>query len=186
MMVGSLGQNQKLSSASFAKPQFWTERRRSHCMHLRSPNGSILLDLRVWQGGLQAGKSSGSLEQSKIGLQYKSPNWTRMKKRLIHSNFSKIITGFLHEDELHASIDISKHLEEFLKKYLNGLQCKSAHWTRLEKLVQSSKSPMAKRYFYIKVMWRHHMTSPNFGGNFKSIYLMVTVQNRLQIQKKSF
>ena len=26
-----------------------------------------------------------------------------------------------HEDELYASTDISKHLEEFLKKYLNGL-----------------------------------------------------------------
>jgi len=44
-----------------------------------------------------------------------------MKKRLIHSNFSKNITGFLHEDELYASTDISKHLEEFLKKYFNGL-----------------------------------------------------------------
>ena len=90
-------------------------------MHLKPSNGSTLLDLRVWQGGLQAGKSSGSLEQNKIGLQYKSPNWTRMKKRLIHSNFSKNITGFLHRVELYASTDISKHLEEFLKKYLNGL-----------------------------------------------------------------
>ena len=139
-------------------------------MHQNYANGSNLLDLRVWQGGLQVGKSSGSLEQRKIRLQYNSPNWVRMQKRLIHSNFPRNITGFLLEDELYASTDISKHLEEFLKKYLNGLQCKSAHWTRLEKLVQSSKSPMAKRYFCIKVMWKHHMTSPNFGGNFKGIY----------------
>ena len=152
-------------------------------MLLKISNESTLLDLRVLKGGLQVGKSSGLLEQNKIRLQYKSPNWTRMQKRVIHSNFSKNITGFLHRVELQASTDNSKHLEEFLKKYLNGLQCKSAYWTRLEKLVQSSKSPMAKRYFCIKVMWKHHMTSPNFGGNFNSIYQMVGVQNRLQIQE---
>ena len=90
-------------------------------MHLKYANGSNILDLRVLKGGLQVGKSSGLLEQRKIRLQYKSPIWTRMQKRLIHSNFSKNITGFLLEDELYASTDISKHLEEFLKKYLNGL-----------------------------------------------------------------
>ena len=56
-------------------------------------------------------------------------------KELIHSNFPKNIIWFLLEDELYASTVISKHLEEFLKKYLNGLKCKSAYWTRLEKLV---------------------------------------------------
>ena len=152
MMERSLGQNQKLVSASFAKPQFWTERRRSYCMHLKSSNGSTLLNLRVLQGGLPAGKSTWALEQNKIGLQQKMPSWTREQKRMICSNFSKNTHGFLHKVELYASTDISKHLEEFLKKYLNGLQCKSAHWTRLEKLVQSSKSPMAKRYFCIKVV----------------------------------
>ena len=121
MVVRSLGQNQKLVSASFAKLQFWTERKRVYCMHLKTSNESTLLDLRVLKGGLQVGKSSGLLEQRKIRLQYKSPNWTRLQKRLIHSNFSKNITGFLLEDELYASTDISKHLEEFLKKYLNGL-----------------------------------------------------------------
>ena len=90
-------------------------------MHQKYANGSNLLDLRVLKGGLQVGKSSGLLEQRKIRWQYKSPIWTRMQKRLIHSNFSKNITGFLLEDELYASTDISKHLEEFLKKYLNGL-----------------------------------------------------------------
>ena len=148
-------------------------------MHLKTSNESTLLDLRVLKGGLQVGKSSGLLEQERLWLQYKSPIWTRMQKRMIHSNFSKSITGFLLEDELYASTDISKHLEEFLEKHLNGLQCKSAHWTRLEKLVQSSKSPMAKRYFCIKVMWKHHMTPPNFGGIFKGICQMVAVQNRL-------
>ena len=153
-------------------------------MYFKTSNEPNLLDLRVWQGGLQVGKSSKVLEQNKMGLQYKSPNWTRMKKRLIHSIFSKNITGFLHRVELQAPTAISKHLEEFLKKYLNGLQCKSAYWTRLEKLVQSSKSPMAKRYFCIKVMWKHHMTSPNFGGNFKCICQMVALQQKLQIPKK--
>ena len=186
MMARSFGQNQKLASASFAKLQFWTERKRSHCMHLKSSNGSNLLDLRVLQGGLQAGKSSWALEQNKIGLQYKSPNWTRMKKRLIHSNFSKNITEFQHKVELYASTDLSKHLEEFLKEHLNRLQCKGTYWTRFEKLMQSSKSPMTTRYFCIKVMWKHHMTSPNFGGIFKGICQMVVVQNRLQIQRNHF
>ena len=104
-------------------------------MHLKSSNESTLLDLRVLKGGLQVGKSLGLLEQRKIRLPYKSPNWTRMQKRLIHSNFPRDITGFLLEDEWYASTDISKHLEEFLEEYLNGLQCKSAYWTRLEKLV---------------------------------------------------
>ena len=90
-------------------------------MHLKTSNESTLLDLRVLKEGLKAGKRSWALEQNKIELLYKSPNWVRMKKRVIHSNFSKNITGFLHEDELYASTDISKHLEEFLKKYLNGL-----------------------------------------------------------------
>ena len=121
MKARSYGQNQKLVSASFAKLQFWTERKRVYCMHLKTSNESTLLDLRVLKGGLQVGKSSGSLEQNKIRLQYKSPNWTRMQKRVIHSNFSKNITGFLHRVELYASTDISKHLEEFLKIYLNGL-----------------------------------------------------------------
>ena len=90
-------------------------------MHLKTSNESTLLDLRVLKGGLQVGKSLGLLEQRKIRLQYESPIWTRMQKRLIHSNFSKSITGFLLEDELNASTDISKYLEEFLKKYLNRL-----------------------------------------------------------------
>ena len=90
-------------------------------MHQKYANGSNLLDLRVLKGGLQVGKSSGLLEQRKIRLQYKSSNWTRMQKRLIHSNFSKNNTGFLLEGEVYASTDISKHLEEFLEEYLNGL-----------------------------------------------------------------
>ena len=117
----SYGQNQKLVRASFAKLQFWTERKRVYCMHLKSSNESTLLGLRVLKGGLQVGKSSGSLEQNKIRLQYKSPNWARMQKRLFYSNFSKNNSGFWCKVELYASTDISKHLEEFLKKYLNGL-----------------------------------------------------------------
>ena len=155
-------------------------------MNQRYSNGSTLLDLRVLQGGLQAGKSSWALEQNKIGLQQKMPNWTREQKRMICSNFSKNTHGFLHKVELYASTDISKHLEELLKEYLNRLQCINDYWTRFEKLMQSSKSPMTKRYFCIKVMWKHHMTSPNFGGNFKGIYQMVAVQNRLQIQRNHF
>ena len=155
-------------------------------MNQKYSNGSTLLDLRVLQGGLQAGKSSWALEQNKLGLQYKSPNWSRMKMRLIHSNISKNTNGFLHKVESCASTDISKHLEEFLKEYLNRLQCKNTYWTRFEKLMQSSKSPITKRYLCIKVMWKHHMTSPNFGENFKCIYQKVAVQKRLQFHEKSF
>ena len=35
--------------------------------------------------------------------------------------FSENITGFLLEDEWYTSTDISKHLEEFLEEYLNGV-----------------------------------------------------------------
>ena len=153
-------------------------------MHQKYSNGSNLPNLRVWQGGLQVGKISKVLEQNKMGLQYKSPNWTRMKKRLIHPNFSKNNSGFLHKVELYASTDISKHLEEFLKKYLNRLQCKNTYQTGFENLVQSSKSPMTKRCFFIKVMWKHHMTSPNFCEIFKGICQMVAVQQKLQTPKK--
>ena len=104
-------------------------------MHLKTSDEPTLLDLRVLKGGLQVRKSSGLLEQGKIRLQYKSSNWTRMQKRLIHSNFPRDITRFLLEDEWYASTEISKHLEEFSEEYLNGLQCKSAYWSRLEKLV---------------------------------------------------
>ena len=185
-MARLVWKTQKVDSASFAKLQFWAERKGVQNMHYKASNEPNLLNLRVWQGGLQVGESSGLLEQNKIGLQYKSPNWTRMKKRLIHSNFSKNNTGFLQEVELYASTDISKHLEEFLREYLNRLQCKNAYWTRFEKLMQSSKSPITKRYFCINVMWKHHMTSPNFGEMFKSIYQMVAVQNGLQIYERSF
>ena len=99
MVARSLGQNQKLVSASFAKLQFWTERKRVYCMHFKTSNESTLLDLRVLQGVLQAGESSWSLEQNLIGMQYKSPSCTRMKKRMIHSKFSKDINGFLHKVE---------------------------------------------------------------------------------------
>ena len=45
-----------LASASFAKLQFCTESKRHCCKHLESSNGSTLLDLRVWQGGLPVEK----------------------------------------------------------------------------------------------------------------------------------
>ena len=75
-------------------------------MHLKTSNESTLLDLRVLKGGLQVGKSSRLLEQGKIRLQYKSPSWTRMEMRLIHSKFSKNIPGFLHIMESYAPTDI--------------------------------------------------------------------------------
>ena len=121
MVARLLRQNLKLVSASFAKLQFWTERKRVYFMYFKTSSESTLLDLRVLKGGLQVGKSSGSLEQNKIRLQFKSPNWTRMQKRLIHSIFPKNNTGFLHEDEIYTSTDLSKLLEEFVKKHLNRL-----------------------------------------------------------------
>ena len=100
MMERSFGQNQKLASASFANLQFWTERKRHDCMHLKSSHGSTLLDLRVCRVVYKQEKESWSKEQVKIWLQYKSSSWTRMKMRLIYSNFPKNITGFLYEGEL--------------------------------------------------------------------------------------
>ena len=94
-MARSLGQNQKLASASFAKLQFWPERTGAHCRHLKSSNGSKSPGLKGFAGRAKGRKKLRALEQNKKGLQYKSPNWTRMKKRLIHSNVSKIIIGFL-------------------------------------------------------------------------------------------
>ena len=106
-----------------------------------------------------------------------------MQKRLIHSNFSKNITGFLLEDELYASTDISKHLEEFLKKYLNRLQSK---WLDLKTLGRAQNFQMTKRDFRIKVMWEHHMTSPNFGGKFECICQMFVVQIGSKCKRNHF
>ena len=61
----SYGQNQKLVRASFAKLQFWTERKRVYCMHLKTSNESTLLDLRVLKGGLQVGKRVMGIGASK-------------------------------------------------------------------------------------------------------------------------
>ena len=108
-----------------------------------------------------------------------------MKMRMIFSNFSKSTHGFLHEVQSYASTDISKHLEEFLGKYLNRLY-KNTYWTRFEKLMQSTKSPITKRYFCIKVMWKHHMTSPNLGGNFKCICQMLQCKTCSKFMKNHF
>ena len=35
-------------------------------------------------------------------------------------------------------------------------------------------------------MWKHHMTSPNFGGNFKGICQMVAVQTGSKFMKDHF
>ena len=79
---------------------FGHREKRVYCMHFKTSNESTLLDLRVLKGGLQVGKGSWAPEQNKKGLQYESPNWTRIEMKMFHSNFSKNNTGFLHEDEL--------------------------------------------------------------------------------------
>ena len=38
----------KIHSTSFWKNQIWTENKGHHCMHPKYPNGSKLLDIRVW------------------------------------------------------------------------------------------------------------------------------------------
>ena len=55
-VVRLVGQKQKLASVSLTKLQFWTENKWHCCKHLESSNGSTLLDLRVWQGGLPVEK----------------------------------------------------------------------------------------------------------------------------------
>ena len=72
----------------------WTKSVSRECM---------LLDLGVLQGGLQVGESSWVEEQVSRWLQYKSLSCTRMEMRLIHSNFSTNITGFLHKVESYAT-----------------------------------------------------------------------------------
>ena len=54
-VVRSFGQKKNLASASFANLQFWTEGKWHSFMDQKYSHGATLLDLRVLQGGLQAG-----------------------------------------------------------------------------------------------------------------------------------
>ena len=65
---------------------------------------------------------------------------------------------------------------EFLKKYLKRLQCKLQTDPDLKTWGRAQNFQMTKRDFCIKVMWEHHMTSPNFGGDFKEVFERVVVQ----------
>ena len=107
-----------------------------------------------------------------------------MEKRLIHSNFSKNITRFLRKDEIYASTDISKHLEEFFKEIFKWVVVQKCLLDQIGKIGVELKSPMAKRYFCIKVMWKHHMTSPNFGekGHISPIQLLESFPLGAKIQ----
>ena len=62
--------------------------------------------------GNRANKNRVAVENAKVDQRAKEDDLLK---------FSKNISGFLHKVELYASTDISKHLEEFLKKYLNRL-----------------------------------------------------------------
>ena len=65
-MVRLVCQNKKLASASFANLQFWTEGKWHQCMDQKSPNGFMLLDLRVWRDDYKEEKESQQKQQVKI------------------------------------------------------------------------------------------------------------------------
>ena len=65
-VVRLFGQKQKLASVSLTKLQFWTESKWHCCKHLESSNGSTLLDLRVWQGGLPVEKEIMDIGATKM------------------------------------------------------------------------------------------------------------------------
>ena len=69
MMVKLDWINKKLSNATLVRIQFWTENKDYYCMDQKYSNGSNLLDLRVWYGGLKAGEKPGVMGQDKMGLQ---------------------------------------------------------------------------------------------------------------------
>ena len=62
--------------------------------------------------GIRATKIRVAVEKAKLDQRAKEDDLLK---------FSKNTHGFLHKVELYASTDISKHLEEFFKEYLNRL-----------------------------------------------------------------
>ena len=62
--------------------------------------------------GIRATKIRVAVEKAKLDQRAKEDDLLK---------FFKEHSGVLHKVELYASTDISKHLEEFLKKYLNRL-----------------------------------------------------------------
>ena len=68
----------------------------------------------------------------------------------------------------------------------NNIFWKVFTWGKNSTISNKREVRKPKDIFCIKVMWKHHMTSPNFGEIFKCINQMVAVQQRLQIHEKSF
>ena len=69
MMVELVWQDEKLSSASFTRIQFWTETSEKCLVDLQVEIEASLLDLRYQLEGLQYGKVSELMELEKLGLQ---------------------------------------------------------------------------------------------------------------------
>ena len=65
---------------------------------------------------------------------------------------------------------------EFLMEYLNRLQCKPQTDPDLKTWGRAQNFQMTRRGFCIKVIWEPHMTSQNFGGDFKEVFERVVVQ----------
>ena len=55
-VVRLVGEKHKLASASFAELQIWTGGEWHYFMNQKYAIGCMLLDLRVYHGGLQVGK----------------------------------------------------------------------------------------------------------------------------------
>ena len=69
MMVELVWQDEKLSSASFTRIQFWTETSEECLVDLKVETRAALRDLRYQLEGLQDGKVSELMEIEKLGLQ---------------------------------------------------------------------------------------------------------------------
>ena len=69
MVVELVWQDEKLSSASFTRIQFWTETLVACLVDLKYENRADLLELRFWLEGRQGGKVSELMELGKLGLQ---------------------------------------------------------------------------------------------------------------------
>ena len=98
-VVRLVGQKQKLASVSFAKLQFWIESKWHCCKHLESSNGSTLLDLRVWQGGLPVEKVIMDIGATKMVVAVQILKLDQNGKEVDSLKISKNNLGFLHKVE---------------------------------------------------------------------------------------
>jgi hypothetical protein len=69
-------------------------------------------------------------------------------------------------------------ISEFLEQRKLGLQCKVESGPEQKRDCFTQNFQNTKKDFYIKLIYRNHMTSPNFCGILKGIFKKVVVQQR--------